>query len=208
MELLSPRGAKALESFDRPYLERLRAGDGETVRHFVAYFSDLIRIKVGWRVRSRTAVEDIRQETFLRVFRALRSRDGIREPERLGAFVNSVCNHVLLEARRAGRRHGFPVTEPPEAPDAVADPEARLAGEERRALVREVIGELAERDRRVLWALYVDDQGKDEVCARLGVNRSYLRVLLHRARASFRAHFIERQPAAAGAAPPVERWLP
>ena len=42
-------------------------------------------------------IEDIRQETFLRVLVTLRRKHGLEHPERLGAFVNSVCNNVFLE---------------------------------------------------------------------------------------------------------------
>ena len=45
----------------------------------------------------------MRQETFTRVFAALRAGK-IRQPDRLGAFVNSMCNNVLLEHYRASSR--------------------------------------------------------------------------------------------------------
>src|SRR5215831_20042501 len=79
--------------FDGLYLERLRTGDSETERHFCAYFSDLIRLKV--RARGMAAyLDDIRQETFVRVLRTVRSADdGLRDPGALGAFVNAVCGN-------------------------------------------------------------------------------------------------------------------
>ena len=88
------------QAFDAPYVERLRSGDFRTQEHFVAYFSELIQLKLRARLRSPQAIEDVRQETFVRVFAALRSPGGIRQPERLGAFVNSICNNVLLEHYR------------------------------------------------------------------------------------------------------------
>jgi RNA polymerase sigma-70 factor (ECF subfamily) len=58
-------------------------------------------------LRSPAAIEDVCQDTFVRVWVALRSEQGIRQPERLGAFVNSVCNNVLLEHyRRASKEIG------------------------------------------------------------------------------------------------------
>jgi RNA polymerase sigma-70 factor (ECF subfamily) len=38
-----------------------------------------------------------------------------------------------------------------------------------------------------LRAVFLEERDKDEVCTELGVDRDYLRVLLHRAKASFRA---------------------
>ena len=72
-------------AFDASYLERLQRGDAGTERHFASYFGELIRLKLRARVRSRDSIEDIRQETFLRVLTLVRAKDGIRQPERLGA---------------------------------------------------------------------------------------------------------------------------
>ena len=183
---------RLFQGFDRPYLERLRTRDPETVRHFTTYFGELILIKLRGRIFSRQLIDDVRQETFLRVFQIMRSADGIREPERLGPFVNSVCNNVLREQLRSERRHATPSEEPPDAPDTVAaDPECRLISEESKRVVRLVIAELPERDREVLGALFVEERSREEVCARLGVDRSYLRVLLHRAKESFRARLTQ-----------------
>src|SRR6202030_4464223 len=84
-------------TFDRLYLERLRAGDRQTEKHFVAYFARLLRLKLSKRLRCKSAIEDIRQETFSRLWTVLRTVDGIRQPEALGAFVNSTYNNVLHE---------------------------------------------------------------------------------------------------------------
>src|SRR6202041_463235 len=95
------RGESTLQfhSFDESYVERLRAGDLRTQEHFGAYFSTLIQLKLRSRLQSREAIEDVRQETFVRFYAAL--RDGkILHPERLGSFMNSVCNNVLLEQYR------------------------------------------------------------------------------------------------------------
>jgi len=83
-------------AFDASYIEGLRAGDAHIEEHFVDYFSELIRIKLRSRLNSKEAIEDVKQETFVRVLRLLRGQGGLKHPERLGPFVNSVCNNVLL----------------------------------------------------------------------------------------------------------------
>src|SRR5690606_6035759 len=99
------RKGVSLQSFDGLYVRRLRDRDPDTERHFAAYFGELLRIKLRARLRDRQLVEEACQETFVRVLRVLRSADGIREPERLGAFVNAVCGNVLQELYRSERRH-------------------------------------------------------------------------------------------------------
>src|SRR5216683_1686181 len=81
--------------FSEDYVQRLATGDPEVENHFTGYFGGLLRIKLKTKLRSANMIEDVRQETFLRVLATL--RDGrLLYPDRLGGFVNSVCNNVLL----------------------------------------------------------------------------------------------------------------
>jgi len=45
-------------AFDAAYLERLRAGDPATERHFAEYFGALVRLKLRRRLRSAHLIED------------------------------------------------------------------------------------------------------------------------------------------------------
>jgi len=173
------------EAFDRAYIDRLINRDPETERHFTAYFSDLLTIKLRARIRSAQLVEDIKQETFLRVLTLARKPDGLKFPERLGALVNSVCNNVLLEFLRSDSRHPQLTENSPE-PQATINLEGDLITEERSQHVREVLDRLPDKDRRLLGALFIEERHKEEVCAQLGVDRDYLRVLVHRAKEQFR----------------------
>ena len=186
------------QPFDAPYVERLRSGDFRTQEHFVAYFTELIQLKLRARLRTPQAIEDVRQETFARVFATLRSPEGIRQPERLGAFVNSVCNNVLLEHYRASSRDSSLEDEPEQDfPDPVIDVLGAVAARQMEEKVREILEELPERDRRLIREVFLEERDKDEVCRDFGVDRDYLRVLLHRAKQSFKSLYlknIEKRP--------------
>jgi len=186
------------QAFDAPYVERLRSGDFRTQEHFVAYFSELIQLKLRARLRSPQAIDDVRQETFVRVFAALRSPGGIRQPERLGAFVNSICNNVLLEHYRSSSRSDSLDDEPQnELPDPVMDVLGAVAAKQMEEKVREILDEMPERDRRILREVFLEERDKDDICRDFGVDRDYLRVLLHRAKQSFKSLYlknIERRP--------------
>lgn len=179
-----------LQSFDEAYVQRLQAGDFRTQEHFVDYFSELIQLKLRSRVNSPQAIEDIRQETFTRVFAAL--RDGkIRQPERLGAFVNSMCNNVLLEHYRSSSRHdSLDDEEQPEIPATNVDILGAIAAKQIGEKIREILEEMPERDRRLLHDVFLEERDKDEVCSDFGVDREYLRVLLHRAKQSFKSMYL------------------
>jgi RNA polymerase sigma factor (sigma-70 family) len=53
--------------------------------------------------------------------------------------------------------------------------------EENGKLIREVLATLPERDRHILQARFFEERENDDVCVQFGVDRDYLRVLLHRA---------------------------
>jgi len=184
------------ESFDSAYLERLRAGDFRTQEHFVAYFSELIQLKLRSRLRSPHDVEDARQETFARVFAALRREGGIREPERIGAFVNAVCSNVLRERYRAPAADALEDTAA-EIPDKGASVIDVISYKQTQESVRTILESLPERDRRIIKEIFLDERDKDDVCRDYGLSRDYLRVLLHRAKQAFKSQYLKKMPTGA-----------
>jgi len=183
-------------SFDEAYVERLRAGDFRTQEHFRVYFTALAQVKLRSRLQSPEAIEDVRQETFARFYVALREGK-IVHPGRLGSFVNSICNNVLLEHYRTTARHGSldDDDERKEFPSPVLDPLARLTAHEIQRKVGEILDQLPERDRRLLREVFLEERDKDEVCRDFGVDREYLRVLLHRAKQSFKSSYLKNNDA-------------
>lgn len=180
-------------SFDADYLASLCEGDRLTQEHFVGYFSALLQVKLRSRLQSRHAIEDVCQETFARVFTALRKEGGIKEPERLGAFVNGVCNNVLFETYRSlGRVESLDEEGRPEPPATTPDALAIVAAGQMKEKVREILHHMAPRDRLLLKAVFLDERDRDEVCREFGVDREYLRVLLHRAKQEFKIEYAKR----------------
>ncbi len=170
-----------LYPFDGDYFERLRNGDPATEHHFVTYFRELLKIKLRARYLFPDVIEDLVQETFIRFFRKLREKDGIHHPERIGAFINSVCDNLLKEYYRAQKKNQQPNGESTDPPDKILNLENLAIREEIKERVREAIKSLSPRERDVIWKVYFKEIDKDKVCAELGVSRDYLRVLLHRA---------------------------
>jgi RNA polymerase sigma-70 factor, ECF subfamily len=197
MLYLRPRGVpeKALqfETFDATYIENLCAGDHGTEEHFVGYFTELLHLKLRSRLRSPHAIEDVRQETFARVLRVLRKDGALRQPERLGAFVNTVCNNVLLEHYRASSRsQSIDEEGQPELPATGASVLDSVTTQQLKSKVHEILQELEPRDRALLKAVFIDERDRDEVCREFRVEREYLRVLLYRAKQEFKTEYVKR----------------
>lgn len=176
-----------LFTFDDDYVRRLREGDRWTEEHFLSYFQQLLLIKLRRRLPSLQAIEDVRQEVFVRVFRTLRAEGGgLRDGRKLGAYVNTVCNNVLLEYYRQVNRTEPLLDEHLDITTSEDVEDALVSGEERER-VRRVISDLPRRDAAILRALFLDERSNDDVCLEFHVDRGYLRVLLHRAKEKFRS---------------------
>jgi RNA polymerase sigma-70 factor, ECF subfamily len=181
------------QTFDADYIEALCAGDRRVQDHFVGYFTELIRLKVRSRLSSRQAQDDVRQETFARVLTTLRRDNGLRQPERLGAFVNTVCNNVLFEHYRSTSRHdSLDADDQPELPASGAGVDEVVAKRQLKDEVARILSTLSPRDRSLLQAVFLDERDREEVCREMGVDGEYLRVLLFRARQNFKAEYLKR----------------
>ena len=134
-------------------------------------------------------VEDLTQETFRRVLEKLRREGSIREPEKFGSFVNSICKYALLENERVGKRDGPLEDAHLEVPDKVPDAHSVLEAREARDRVRQVLAKMPQKDRDLLREVFFLEKDKDEICRERGVDREYLRVLVHRAKTRFRIDF-------------------
>jgi RNA polymerase sigma-70 factor (ECF subfamily) len=181
-------------TFDDEYLRRLREGDGPTVSHFSSYFEELLLIKLRRRLPSKEAIDDVRQDVFARFFRMLRSPDGgLRDGSKIGPYVNTICNNVLLEYYRQARRTEPLADEHLDIP-TWDNPEQDVIKAQIRERVRRVVSELPRKDAAILRALFLEECTKDEVCEEFRVDRNYLRVLLHRAKEKFRGRWKKNDP--------------
>jgi RNA polymerase sigma-70 factor (ECF subfamily) len=185
------------QSFDAHYLQRLKDGDPVVEEHFAAYFRELIYLKCRWRVSSAELIEDIQQETLYRVLQTV-GRGAIAQPERFGAFVNSVCNNVTLELRRNAHKHEPVEDKTAEPVDPGEDLDDRLINGEDRRKVRSTLEELPEKDRNLLRTVFLEEKTPAEACRQFGVDPDYLRVLIFRAKQRFKKAY-QRSTGTSGA---------
>lgn len=174
------------ETFNEEYVRRLAEGDSGAGEHFASYFGNLLFLKLRVRLRSLHLIEDVRQETLMRVLIILREGQGVKRPERFGAFVNGVCENVVKELCRLDGRNQ-PLDDTVEEPaDPTVDLDAELLNADLKREIKQIFARLQEKDRRILQALFLDDIDKKDVCRMFHVDPGYLRVLVHRAKAQFR----------------------
>src|SRR5262249_29690825 len=140
-------------------------------------------------------VEDLVQETLVRFLRFAED-DKIRNPGNLGAFLNGVCNNVILEyRRRLWRQEPY---EPEFREDRhAARPEADLM--EAREAIDAALAQLSDRDHAILRSFYLEEATRNEICQALGITDPQFRVALFRAKERFRKIYCQSvKPGAAG----------
>jgi len=174
------------QAFSSEYVRGLADGDTEVAHHFAEYFCEMLRIKLRRALRCDQTIQDVRQETLLRVLRALKRRGGLDEPEKLGAFVNGVCNNVLAEHYRAAARASAWPGEEMEPASTAPGPESGYANDERKRQVEGILAALPRKESEILRLMFLEERERDEICRLYRVNRGYLRVLVHRAKRRFR----------------------
>ena len=108
--------------------------------------------------------------------------------------MNSICNNVLLEHYRSKSKKESSLDEEPETVFIHQGPTAlsMLETEDITKAVRRILNQMTERDRNLLEAVLLDERDKDIVCAEFGINREYLRVLVHRAKQSFKSLYLQQ----------------
>ena len=185
-------------AFDLAYIQKLTAADPDTETHFHAYFSKFIFLKLRSRKVAPEMAEDVRQETLLRVLKALRKGSGINQPERFGAYVNSVCNNVLMELTQKQSRHPAMEDDGHDIADSRVDLDRPLIDEQRKRAVATVLDELAPRDREILRLVFFEEADRETICGRMAVDAGYLRVLLHRAKSRFQVLYVRKHAGIAG----------
>jgi RNA polymerase sigma-70 factor (ECF subfamily) len=103
--------------------------------------------------------------------------------------------------RSSGRSDSLDAEGSPELPAKGANVLDIVSARQIKDKVREILLGLSLRDRSLLKAVFLDERDRDEVCRELGVDRDYLRVLLHRAKQEFKTEYVKRvgSPAPLGA---------
>jgi RNA polymerase sigma-70 factor (ECF subfamily) len=130
-------------------------------------------------LRERAAAEDVAQEVFVKLWKALDSYDG---RAKLSTWIYAITRNTAISALR-GRRSAGSLSEP----GVLAEAEAASAVEDRvgadDAALWRAVAALPEAQRRAVTLYYQDERPVEEVAEMLGVPANTVKTHLHRARA-------------------------
>ena len=135
-------------------------------------------------LRDREAAEDVTQEVFIKVWRALPGFDGRAS---MSTWMYTIARNASLSALRA-RRPQSSLSDPEvmEAAEAINPvPPADIIAD--RAAIRQLVDQLPTKQRQVVMLFYMEGQSHEEVAAMLAMPVGTVKTLLHRARARLSA---------------------
>ncbi|MBQ8051578.1 MAG: RNA polymerase sigma factor [Bacteroidaceae bacterium] len=139
-----------------------------------------------WRLtENRQEAEDLVQDVFLRLWT---QRDTLPEIQNAEAYCVRLVQRRFLDLRRVRHPETSLPTDAsllPSGDDLYREAELRDHAE----LVRRLIDELPENQRRVITLRDVEDRDYDEIAQTTGLTQVNVRALLSRARRAIRQHF-------------------
>lgn len=135
-------------------------------------------------LRDREAAEDVTQEVFIKVWRALPGFDGRAS---ISTWIYAIARNTSLSALRARRPHAS--LSDPEVMDAVEaiDPVPSADVIVDRAAILRLVDRLPTKQRQVIMLFYMEAQSHEEVATMLAMPVGTVKTLLHRARARLSA---------------------
>jgi RNA polymerase sigma-70 factor (ECF subfamily) len=132
-------------------------------------------------------LDDKVHDTFVVVVQAIR-RGELREPQRLMGFVRTIVRRQVaahIDRVVHNRREQAEFDSTVRVADPRGNPEEAAIFRQRIGLIRQVLGELSERDREILTRFYIDEQSQEQICAEMGLTETQFRLLKSRAKARF-----------------------
>jgi RNA polymerase sigma-70 factor, ECF subfamily len=159
---------------------RLRAGDHRAALELLLprYRDRVFRLALSI-LRNRTEAEDVTQEIFLRLWRAL---PGYNAKASLSTWIYAISRNACLSQIRK-RRPQVSLDDPDVQLDpAVAGLAAPATEEPATASVIHLLDSLPARYREVVTLFYMEDRSCEQTAAALGLPVGTVKALLHRAR--------------------------
>lgn len=172
------------------FIRRLLAGDPEAERRFFADYSPLVqRVAMASGCRREDA-EEISQEALMGALQSIQAKQGLDDPQRLGAFVYRTARNFIARFRRDSATHwrllhAVGGGQGGSASQVDCSPERELWKKEFRQHCDRVLSLLRPRYREFLYDYYIRGLDTKAMCRKLGIEPGNCRVLHHRALKAF-----------------------
>lgn len=178
----APVPTSALESKLLRLVERIRADDTVAFEELYRLTRDDVARTLSHLMGRRSDLEDLIQETYLRLLKAVHN---FRGESQFRTFLYRVCANVALMHQRWWRRRREDLVD--ELPDQAGgeDPEASAQAAESSRLVQRALQQLTAKKRIVFVYHELCGMGPEEIAQAVGASYNTVRSRLHHARIEF-----------------------
>jgi RNA polymerase sigma-70 factor (ECF subfamily) len=168
---------------------RIRAGDRTAETEMVTRFGPGVAATLRRATGRHVLAEDLYQDAFRLAITKIR-RGELREPAKLPGFLYHLAHNLALSHfRRERQQDELDVR----LADPAPNPLERLLADERAAEIRRVLAGLgSERDRKLLFLLYIREEDRRQLCQLMGLTPLHFNRVLFRARQRYRELFSQR----------------
>ena len=173
----------------REELERVRSRDEAALRAFFDRYFDWIYSIAFRMLGERALAEDISQDVFLKVHRALDRLDPDRDPAPwLATIVGNACREYWRGRHHKASTRSVPIEEIADwksgHPRAEGDPEQQFLEQERHGKLRQAVSELPDSLQEVVILHDFREMSHKEIAAALGASHAAVRKRYSRALAA------------------------
>ena len=174
------RGPMAPEPSDADLTRLIAASGGDAPKAEHALFERYaarVRLYGRKHLRSDVAADDLVQQVMLHVLEAIRA-GRVADPSRLASFIFGTCRNVSWDLQRSEQRQRRLERE-----TELLATESSMPEHSERDVVKlfHCMGELPERERRVLRMSFMEDRPADDIARSLGLSSGNVRVIRYRA---------------------------
>jgi len=194
-------GRSMLDAEEQELVERLKRRDEAAFNAFVLRYQDRVFRVLLRMLGDRAEAEDLAQEVFISIFKAIES---FRGDSLLSTWVYRVAaNHCrnrlkYLSRRRRQLTDGFDEETVSEAhgatmPDRQGTPDRLLEARQTEQLLEEGLSKLDDEQRELVVLREVEHLSYEEIMAITGLPEGTVKSRLHRARTALREHLERRE---------------
>ncbi|MDE6570497.1 MAG: sigma-70 family RNA polymerase sigma factor [Alistipes sp.] len=171
--------ADYLVADDRRLVELVLAGDDGAFEHLFNRYRDAIRRLLAQRLGNRSHVDDLLQETFIKVYINLHR---YRAEYTFGQWVYTIARNTFIDFVRR-QQDDLSIDERFTAPASLAPtPEERVISLQQRSQIEGYLERLSPRYRQLIVLRFFDELSYEEIAEKLAVPLGTVKTQIHRAR--------------------------
>jgi RNA polymerase sigma-70 factor (ECF subfamily) len=198
---LERAGRSMLDAEEQELVERLKRRDEAAFNAFVLRYQDRVFRILLRMLGDRAEAEDLAQEVFISIFKAI---DSFRGDSQLSTWVYRVAsNHCRNRLKYLARRRQKLMDDFDEehvaaaqgalSPDRQGTPDRLLEARQTESLLEEGLARLDDEQRELVVLREVEHLSYEEIMAITGLPEGTVKSRLHRARSALREHLERRE---------------